>query len=429
MIKKIILLLVAIVVFVIASTICFIKGYMLFAILNSLLSSGFLVALIAEYYSNTKKLIFMLNAIESNDFNFHFDDQSPKNKTDKLFNYTLNKVKRILEIEKQNMRERERYYETMLQQADIGIMAVDEKNFVQYYNAKALNLLGLSMLTHLKQLEKIDLTLAHSFENIIEDTEQKVSYYNERGKVFLSVGCTCVRIKEKNIKIISLSNIGNELETTEVEAWSRLIRVMTHEIMNSISPIASLSETLSKYYDNNTDEVKEGLEVIHKTSKGLIAFVESYRSLTRISKPIKKAVFCKDLIGDVLRLVNDDLQSNHIDCQVNLSQDDLMLYVDENQISQVVINIIRNAIQARSTQINIVVSLDSDETIRIVFVNNGMPIAKERMEQIFIPFYTTKASGTGIGLSISRQIMQMHNGSIQLLRSTDKETAFVLIFK
>lgn len=198
--------------------------------------------------------------------------------------------------------------------------------------------------------------------------------------------------------------------------------------MNSISPVASLSETLSKFYGNENAELKEGLDVINRTSRGLIDFVESYRSITRINKPMRKAIPFKQLITNILTLEKEEFSVNDISVEVTANRDDIMLYIDESQISQVIINVIKNAIQANANKLKINAFIDKDEVIRIEFANNGTPISKTMSEQIFVPFYTTKPSGNGIGLSISKKIMQNHDGAIQLLRSNEKETVFAIIF-
>ncbi|MCQ2309559.1 MAG: ATP-binding protein, partial [Bacteroidales bacterium] len=247
--------------------------------------------------------------------------------------------------------------------------------------------------------------------------------------VTLSIACSRVTIKDKDVKILAVNNISDDIEANEVEAWTRLIRVLTHEIMNSISPVASLSETLSKFYGNDNAELKEGLDVINRTSRGLIDFVESYRSITRINKPMRKAISFKQLINNILTLEKEEFSVNDISVEVTANRDDIMLYVDESQISQVIINVIKNAIQANANKLKISAFIDKDEVIRIEFANNGAPISKSMSEQIFVPFYTTKPSGSGIGLSISKKIMQNHDGAIQLLRSNEKETVFVVVFR
>jgi len=430
MLKRVIISLTALVVFTIGALVLFLNELYIVASLAAVAAIGIFVLLIIQYQENTKKLIFTLNALESDDFAFHFRDDFSKNKeTDKIFNYMLNRIKTMTERHKFEQEERERYYETMLERAETGIVTVDGKNSVIYRNAKALNLIGLSILNNLVQIKNIDVNLYEAFCNADEGNDQKISFSNEHGNSTLSISCSRVKIKDKDVKILAVNNISDEIEVNEVEAWTRLIRVLTHEIMNSISPIASLSETLSKYYGNGNEELKEGLDVINKTSRGLIDFVESYRSITRINKPIRKAIAFNELINNILMLEKEEFASHGISVEVTVNREGIMLYVDESQISQVIINIIKNAIQANANRLKISAFIEKDETIRIEFANNGSPISKLMSEQIFVPFYTTKPSGSGIGLSISKKIMQNHDGAIQLLRSNEQETVFAIIFR
>lgn len=221
-------------------------------------------------------------------------------------------------------------------------------------------------------------------------------------------------------------------QRNEQESWAKLIRVLTHEIMNTITPIASLSDALSRIdikKDNRYEDIKTGLETISSSSKDLIRFVESYRALAGVAKPQKKAIMLSDLIDKVLNLTSEQCAINNVKCSFVAKSDDILIYADEGQISQIFVNLIKNAIQASATQIKITACIDSSEQIIISFSNNGKPITKESQEQIFIPFFTTKKDGSGIGLSLSRQIMTSHNGSIDLSHSTPEDTEFLLKFK
>lgn len=219
----------------------------------------------------------------------------------------------------------------------------------------------------------------------------------------------------------------------EQESWSKLIRVLTHEIMNTVSPIASLSEVLSHAVENPeqtaTVDVKVGLETISSASKELIQFVESYRSLAGVARPIKKALMLSDLMERVINLTSEQCAVAGAKCSYTAFSDDILLYADEGQISQIMVNLIKNALQAGATSIDITAQINADEQVSVLVTNNGTPISGESREQIFVPFFTTKSDGNGIGLSISRQIMNLHNGCIDLVESNTKQTVFKMIFK
>ena len=212
----------------------------------------------------------------------------------------------------------------------------------------------------------------------------------------------------------------------EEASWSKLFRVMTHEIMNTIAPIASLSDALSK--DENLD-VKAGLETISTSSKDLIRFVESYRSLTQTTPPIRKAVMVDEMMNHVIQLNKAKAAEQGATLTYSAKTNDLLIFADEGQIMLVFNNLIKNAIQAGANSIRITADLNADDQTVIRVTNNGKPIPLRQIEEIFIPFYTTKPNGTGIGLSLSRQIMIKHHGDLRLEQSDDKMTIFALIFK
>lgn len=218
----------------------------------------------------------------------------------------------------------------------------------------------------------------------------------------------------------------------EQDSWTRLIRVLTHEIMNTVSPIASLSDAMAKSVDENGHselDIKAGLETISDSSKNLIGFVQTYRQLSGVAKPIRKALDLRELMDSVIALNSEYAASCGSVCEYRPEGDDLMIYADEGQISQILINLVKNALQAGAKRIDITAKMGKDDDVIIQVANDGEPIPVAAQEQIFIPFYTTKKEGSGIGLSISRQIMRNHNGSIELVRSDAKQTVFELRFR
>ena len=222
-------------------------------------------------------------------------------------------------------------------------------------------------------------------------------------------------------------------QRNEQESWTKLIRVLTHEIMNTVSPIASLSDALSKYAglpaDQQEMDVKAGLQTISASSRDLIRFVETYRELSGVARPVRKPVMLDELVGKVLHLTQKQCADAGAVCTYSASTPDILLYIDEGQISQILINLIKNALQAGATQVTVTAFTDRAEETHVRVANNGAPISRDSQDQIFIPFFTTKKEGSGIGLSISRQIMNQHGGTIDLLWSNTTETAFELLFR
>lgn len=245
------------------------------------------------------------------------------------------------------------------------------------------------------------------------------------------------RFKEDSKFNITLNRIkwivDRRRQQNEQESWTKLIRVLTHEIMNTVSPIASLSDALSHYVDvpqeSRDMDVKAGLETIASSSKDLIRFVESYRELAGVARPVKKALMVDELVSKVIELTSRQCLDAGVSCSYIAETEDVLIYADESQISRILINLIKNAIQAEARHISITSGIDSDEQTIISVSNDGIPISPASREQIFIPFFTTKRDGSGIGLSLSRQIMLAHNGRLDLVRSDSQCTRFTLLFR
>ena len=244
------------------------------------------------------------------------------------------------------------------------------------------------------------------------------------------------RFQDKNRFNRTLNRIRTIFERQrqqhEQDSWTKLIRVLTHEIMNTVSPIASLSDALAKSMDEDGHselDVKAGLETISDSSKNLIGFVETYRELSGVAKPVRKALDLQELMDGVIALNSEAASSCGAECRCHPEEPDLMIYADEGQISQILINLIKNALQAGARHIDFSARMGKEDDVIVQVANDGEPIPLSAQEQIFIPFYTTKKEGSGIGLSISRQIMRNHNGSIELLRSDDFQTVFELRFR
>lgn len=244
------------------------------------------------------------------------------------------------------------------------------------------------------------------------------------------------RFQDKNKFNRTLNRIRTIFEKQrqahEQDSWTKLIRVLTHEIMNTVSPIASLSDALSKSMDEDGHselDVKAGLDTISDSSKNLIKFVETYRQLSSVARLVRKAIDLKELMAGVIALNSEFAANCGAICKYRPEEDDLMIYADEGQISQILINLIKNALQAGAKHIDISARMGKDDEVIIDVANDGTPIPVSAQEQIFVPFFTTKKEGSGIGLSISRQIMRNHDGTISLLRSDVNQTVFELRFR
>ena len=374
-----------------------------------------------------EKLTYMLDSLDNDDVNFRFRERLF---FDISLNRTLNRLRSIYEKRRTELREQEQYFAHMLENVQTGIVVQEENGRISFYNAYARVLLGMESLSHIRQLRRVSDSLYTAFMNVQPGKTIKAEYYNESSRIDILLSASYATIKGKEVKIISLSNINTQLTENQEESWNKLTRVLTHEIMNTITPIISLSDTLNKCaVDDRLDSnYISGLETISSSSKGLLSFVESYRSLTRVAAPIRKSFLVSELAERVLQLTAPYTTEAGVETAFVEKTEDVLLWADENQIAQILINLVKNAAQAGATRIEISADLDSLENVVIEVTNNGAPISKEGQAEIFVPFYTTKQEGTGIGLSLSRQIMRLHNGTLALTRSDATATTFTLRF-
>ncbi|HAH25721.1 MAG TPA: ATP-binding protein [Prolixibacteraceae bacterium] len=357
----------------------------------------------------------------------------------------LDKVNKQIQKLKIESRQQEQYFQTLLEHVATGIMTFDARGFVLHANSAAKKMLGVEILTHLNQLEKVNLNLFQSIRNIQPFEQKLVSVATEQGTIQLSLKSASFKAKEKDLMLLSVQDIQNELDEKELDSWMKLIRVLMHEIMNSIAPITSLSESMCKFFTVNgrpalPEEVNEatiqttlrGLNVIREQGNGLMLFVESYRKLTRLPKPDKKTFRLDNLVNRIKILYSSLENSEKVKLTVAVTPSEMELIADENQISQVLINLVKNALQANEKnpdgKIQIAAGFNSDHRAEIRVIDSGPGIPDAILEQIFVPFFTTRENGSGIGLSLSRQIMRLHGGSLQVRSIPGKETTFSMIF-
>ena len=371
------------------------------------------------------KIGYMLDALEDKELNFRFDEERV---IGRKFNRTLNRLRNIFDKERREIIEQEKYFGLMLDHVRTGVTVVEDNGRVSYCNNTALQLLGIATLGHIRQLRTVSESLYKAFLSVTESSEERASYYNESGKMTISLTASSATIGRSKVRIIAFNDISSEIAENEQQSWTKLIRVLTHEIMNTVTPIASLSDTMLQLEGMN-DEIRNGLDTISQSTKGLIRFVESYRNLTRVAAPVKKAFYLREAVERVINLTREEALISGSACSYLEKSDDIILYADEGQITQILINLVKNAIQADARQIAITAEINQYEHIIINVTNDGRPISRESQEEIFVPFFTTKQEGTGIGLSLSRQIMRLHNGTLNLTGSDEKQTTFTLIFK
>lgn len=368
------------------------------------------------------KIDFMSDALDSGETAFRYSESRWQNRR---LNKSLNRLRSIFEAEKADIRERERYFGTMLDHVQSGVIVIDGEK-IDYSNTVAKGFLGMAEISSLRQIGRISPDLANAFREASE-MESRASFISERGTVQFSISACTARLHGKDVSIVTFNDITREMENNESESWTRLIRVLTHEIMNTVTPVASLSSALSQNLDSySAEDIRSALGTIASSSEGLISFVQSYRSLTHISAPVRKAFYLKDLVNDSVNIAKANWPSVNV-LYRELSSD-VILYADYGQMSQVLNNLIKNAVQAGAGKVSITASIDKREQTVIDIANDGEPISASGQEQLFVPFYTTKGtSGTGVGLSLCRQIVRLNGGTIKLSSSTPEATVFTIV--
>lgn len=377
-----------------------------------------------------EKSWLMLEAIRNRDYSFRLPLYGFSG-GERVLQETLNQFGSLMGEQKQLMEQRERFYEQILSSVSSGVIVLDENHVVVQTNPAAARLLGIPILSTLRQLERFGTEVPYLLRTLKAGERCNLQYTTGKGDVQLSVRATEMQLGGKNVRILTLNDIRNELDAKELDSWIKLTRVLTHEIMNSIAPISSLSETFLKRKDVVNGPLYDGIRAIHETSTGLISFVDSYRKFSALQKPSPEPFYLMDLLKQIQGL---GLVPETVALTLQIEPVELMLYADPNLIRQVLINILKNAVQSiggNKGRIHIRAYSAADEHVFIYISNDGPVIPEEEAEQIFVPFFTTRINGSGIGLSLSRQIMKLSGGSISLLRAGTNgwNTTFVLEFE
>lgn len=406
-------------------------------------------ALIVFLDKTNRELAGFLNSIKYDDFSNTYSTRKTGASQDKLYEEFNNVIKKFREIRAEKEAQYQ-YLRTIVHHVGIGILTFDRHGEVQIINASAKNLLGIDIIRNVKQLIEVSPHLVDSLMELKTGGRDLIKIERGGDEIQLSIYAIELVRMDKEFKLISIQNIKSELDEKEMEAWQNLIRVLTHEIMNSVTPISSLAATVEGELElqlNNDFDIKNitneeicdlhmAVQTIHKRSEGLIKFVSDFRNLTRIPMPKPEDVKVNDLVGHILNLLKYDIEAGSVNLDFQVDPHDLTMHVDREQIEQVVINLVKNAIQAlqendemdKEKHLIVHAKQDADGKIVILIKDNGSGIEEDALKKIFIPFFTTKKSGSGIGLSLSKQIMRKHHGTISVKSELNVGTEFILRF-
>ncbi len=405
-----------------------------------------LIALIELFKFTTttnRKLTRFLESVKYSDFASEFTADNQLGGSFKALNTEFNNVLEAFRKARKEKEEHWQYLNTVLQHVNTGILSFDMNGNIELINHVAKGLLRRPQIRNISELEGYDNGLYNLLRKI-KTGEQ--SLYEIDNRVQLAIHATELRLRGNSYKLVAMQNIQSELQKKEIQSWQNLTKVLRHEIMNSMTPIASLTSTLNdilteelvskdNHFEISTDgvdDIHEGLKTIESRSKALIQFIDAYREYTSIPLPKVKTIIVNDLLEEIYGLMKVDIRKSSTDFSFSIQPKSLKISADENQIEQVLINLVKNAVESVAEKgngrVRIRAGLDKNNRTFIEVSDNGQGIIPEAINQIFIPFYTTKKKGSGIGLALSRQIMQLHNGTITVDSEIDLKTVFTIKF-
>ncbi|MCB0504865.1 MAG: HAMP domain-containing histidine kinase [Cyclobacteriaceae bacterium] len=402
------------------------------------------VSLLKYLHEPNNEVSEILNAIKKEDYSPEAPNQY-NNATASQLHAAIGQLVKQHKAKSSDKNEEFLFFKNIVQHAGIGLIAIDAEGKVEVMNTAAKKLLQVYDIKYISELQSLSNDLVNMFFRLKTGGRDLAKLKIDGELVQLSVYAIELVLKRKVYKMITIQNINSELEEMEMEAWQNLVRVLTHEIMNSVTPISSLAATVegdlkSRELENNAltleaddkEDLLSAVQTIQRRSDGLIRFVRDFRNLTHIPQPNFEPIKIKDLMEEINLLLSKELIEHQIGYSSSVKPDDLTIEADKALIEQVLINLIKNAMQAFDEETNrlVQVSAYKDDKGRPVITvkDNGCGIDEEAMSRIFVPFFTTKKSGSGIGLSLSRQIMRKHKGTLTVNSQVDEGTEFIMRF-
>ncbi|WP_192822448.1 PAS domain-containing sensor histidine kinase [Rufibacter sp. LB8] len=404
------------------------------------------VALILFVERSTERLTKFLNTIKYDDFSEVFTARGEGKAFDELYERYNEVIRKFRDIRSEKEATAQ-YFQTVVQHIGIGILTFKKSGEIQLINNAAKRLLQVPHLSHVEHLRSEAAGLVEALLQLPAGQSTVLRLKHGKERVPVSVFVVDLVLRGEDFRLASIQNIQRELEEKEMEAWQNLIRVLTHEIMNSVTPISSLAGSVAADVQDyleaqpgeqillareETEDMGMALQTIERRSQGLVRFVHDFRSLARVPVPKKQFFSVDQMLRQLQTLFQEEFTQQNILFLINCQPETLQVLADRELLEQVLINLLRNAIHALADQQNKVLQLeaftDSDSRVVLQVSDNGSGISEEALEQIFLPFYTTKATGTGIGLSLSRQIMRLHKGSLTVSSELGQGTTFTLRF-
>jgi len=391
----------------------------------------YIVYLFTKYLNKVnRRLIFFFQSLNNNDTSFRISEK-PNDRFEKELYESLNQISRKVETVRIKVQEQELQFQAIVEQSTSGLLAFDEQGYIHISNSATHHLLQCEVLTHIKQLKRVNEALYSLILNIKQDETKTISISANKCQRVLSIKAVNFKLRDSTIKLLSITDIKHALDARETESWIKLTRVLTHEIMNGIAPVTSISKTVASYFESQGEIIKpdsvneqlihktiKGLNIVQQQSIGLMRFVEHFRQFSKIPQPALTEILVSEFIDRIKMSSHDIIQDANATLIVVAIDEKLTIMADENLLAQVLTILITNAADAVSEKTNgaIRIKAQTFEAGRtsIEVEDNGLGITQEILDEIFTPFFTTKPNGTGIGLSIARQIVQMHGGRLEV---------------
>jgi two-component system nitrogen regulation sensor histidine kinase NtrY len=401
------------------------------------------LTLIYSFNRTNRSLAYFFESIENEDTQLRLYSRKSNKSIQRLYD-SMNHVNKIITESKLLNQRNEQYYKALIQQSASGLIAMGEQNKIEIANDKACELVGIMVPVNFSKLATRNPGLWSLLCNIKPGNTETLKIFRDGIYLHLLIRATGLRFYDKDIKLISIQDIKLELDAREIESWQKLISILTHEIMNSIAPITSLTSTLTRFFKKdghpvtvneiNDDVVQntiQGLEIIGERGNGLMDFVSSYRRLTKIPTPVFNEITASEWINSIKILLFDKLEENNVTLDIIVDRRVKSINGDEKLLTQVLLNLMYNAVDALNSinenrKIKVLIEPNLQKQVQITVANNGAMISADIQDKIFVPFFTTKENGSGIGLSLSRQIIQLHKGYIYL-ESDEKLTKFIIV--
>ena len=362
-----------------------------------------------------EKVELMIEAMRNNDFSFHMQErQNPE------IIKSLATISIIIKQQKTLAQQKENFYNLIINNVDTGILVIDEKGIVKLHNTALLRLLNMQVLINASHLDRAEPGLCETLLNMATGETRLLSLTFNGENKNISVNVTKIRLGGENLNIYILNDVYSVIDRKEVDAWIKLTRVLTHEIMNGIAPIRATSDELINGESTDPEHIRKGLEIILSTSEGLMKFTQSFRKFAAIPSPNLQLNYVSDIAGHAIALMKGYLDNTKVSVRIN--PDNLIIQSDKDLVTQIFTNLIKNAVEANAHNIKITACTAENESVIIDVTDDGDPIPEDCVKQIFVPFFTTKKDGSGIGLSVSRKIMNMHKGTMQLITRKGTKT-------